>query len=148
MSHLTQIIFILFTTFLCLSAIESKSQFSTHLDIVFALDTTGSMSPYIQQTKQIIESTIKKYLERSQDVKFGVVAYRDFPPEDDTYITKIQGLTDAKETIEFLKSLEALGGGDSPEAVLTALYEATTKIQWRNLKDDENIKYKKGSFSL
>jgi len=126
------------------SSCQEFQQFSTHLDIVFVLDTTGSMSSYIKQTKLIIESTIKKYQERAQDVKFGIVAYRDFPPEDTSYITKILQLSDASIALGFLKELNAEGGGDTPEAVLKALYDASTNIEWRNLQNDEKTKYKKG----
>ena len=124
---------------------DSQSQ-STHLDIVFTLDTTGSMSSYIEQTKKIIIATIKKYAERSQDVKFGIVAYRDFPPEESSYITKIHGLSNDKDALDFLSKLDANGGGDAPEAVLTGLYDTITTIQWRNLENDNQTKYKKGLY--
>ena len=125
---------------------QETSSLSTHLDIVFVLDTTGSMGTYIVQTKKIIESCIQKYQERAQNVQFGMVAYRDFPPEDNTYITKILQLGDASKALSFLKELTAEGGGDMPEAVLKGLYDAATSIEWRNLKNEYGVKYKKGKF--
>ena len=148
MSHTHIIIFIgqlyIFSALSNPTTDTTNDIFSTHLDIVFTLDTTGSMAPYITQTKKIIESTIKKYSERNQDVRFGIVAYRDFPPEENTYVTLIQGLTNDKKANDFISTLNAEGGGDLPEAVLTALYDSITKIQWRNLKNDDQTKYKKG----
>lgn len=141
-----RLFFIYFTIslFICSMAEEVNTP-STHLDIVFVLDTTGSMSPYIEATKKTIISTIQSYLQKSKDAKFGIVAYRDFPPQDNSYITNIQNLQSGENTLKFLEDLHASGGGDAPEAVLKALYDATTQIQWRNLKDSDEIKYKKGN---
>lgn len=127
------------------SKAEEVNTSSSHLDIVFVLDTTGSMSPYIEATKKTIISTIQSYLQKSKDAKFGIVAYRDFPPQDNSYITNIQNLESGENTLKFLEDLYAAGGGDGPEAVLKALYDATVKTQWRNLKDTDEIKYKKGN---
>lgn len=144
MTHFLTILFSLSGIFAIIYA--NLSSPSTHLDIVFVLDTTGSMGIYIAATKQIIESVIKKYEETNKDVRFGMVAYRDFPPEDNTYITKILQLTDAKTTLNFLRELNADGGGDEPEAVLKALYDGSTAIQWRNIENGKEggTKYKKG----
>jgi hypothetical protein len=42
------------------------------------------------------------------------VTYRDHPPQDSTYVTKILDFTDEKEAIQYVKKLEAYGGGDYP----------------------------------
>jgi hypothetical protein len=86
------------------------------LDIVFCCDTTGSMSSYINESKQ----TIRRIIEASiaiKDVKFRFVAYRDHPPEDVTYITRSnpENLTNATNIIQFIETLDAAGGGDGPE---------------------------------
>ena len=36
------------------------------------------------------------------DIKYGFVAYRDHPPEEFTYLTKIQDLCSAEEIINFI----------------------------------------------
>ena len=59
------------------------------LDIVFVIDTTGSMQPCIDQVQQKLSHLAQTIAGASfrPDVAFGVVAYRDHPPEDDTYVT-------------------------------------------------------------
>ena len=55
------------------------------------MDCTGSMGPYISMAKQSIQSIINKITEKAgcNDLLFGLVAYRDHPPQENTYITKI-----------------------------------------------------------
>ena len=65
------------------------------------------------------------------DIKYGFVAYRDHPPEEFTYLTKIQDLCSAEEIINFILQQNACGGGDVPEAVLDGLYQAVTSISYR-----------------
>ena len=73
---------------------------------------------------------------------FAIVAYRDHPPQETSYITKIHQLSDANKALAFVKSLEANGGGDTPEAVLQGLLDSVQKIKWRNMKTPEKT-YKK-----
>jgi hypothetical protein len=74
------------------------------------------MSSYINESKQ----TIRRIIQTSniiKDVKFRFVAYRDHPPEDNSYITKsnYENLTNATNIIQFIETLDATGGGDGPE---------------------------------
>jgi hypothetical protein len=65
------------------------------------------------------------------DLRVGLVAFRDHPPQDHTYITKNFGFTsDVQEMKSHLKTLYASGGGDGPEAVTAGMYEALN-MQWR-----------------
>lgn len=61
----------------------------------------------------------------------GLVAYRDHPPQDHTWVYKNFGFTsDISKVREELSSLYATGGGDGPEAVTAGLYQALT-MDWR-----------------
>ena len=97
------------------------------LDLVFVVDNTGSMGPYIQAVKQkILEivRTIKKE-ELCHRLRVGYVSYRDHPPEDTTFVTQKTELTPDIEKIESgIRAMQANGGGDGPEAVCDALYVA------------------------
>jgi hypothetical protein len=107
---------------------ENKS-----LDLVFCLDCTGSMGPYIDKAKESIKSIISKIIEKSgcDDILFGLVAYRDHPPQDNTYITKKFNFTNKLETMQtYLNELVANGGGDGPEALTSALFEIKN-MEWR-----------------
>ena len=94
------------------------------LDLVFVVDNTGSMGPYIQTVKtKILEiiRTIKKE-ELCHRLRVGLVSYRDHPPEETTYVTQKYELTSDTSKIEsYVMQMEASGGGDGPEAVSTAL---------------------------
>ncbi len=103
------------------------------LDLVFCMDCTGSMGPYISMAKQSIQSIINKITEKAgcNDLLFGLVAYRDHPPQENTYITKIYDFTNNLNTMQtYLDELKANGGGDGPEALTSALYDLNN-LNWR-----------------
>ena len=76
---------------------------------------------------------INVFSQNDEKPLFGVVAYRDHPPEETTYITMIHNLDSAEKALEFVKQLEAYGGGDVPEALFQGLSDSVLKIKWRNL---------------
>jgi serine/threonine-protein kinase PpkA len=48
------------------------------VDVVFVMDTTRSMQPYIDQTKQAVAEMTKRFTEQLKGkVRFGLVGYRD-----------------------------------------------------------------------
>lgn len=106
------------------------------LDLCFILDTTGSMGSYITAATQNIELICDEIInsERlaSPDcLRIGLIAYRDHPPQDMSYVTLKFGFTSSPKAVkESLKSLWASGGGDGPEAVTAAMHEALT-LDWR-----------------
>jgi len=104
------------------------------LDLVFIVDNTGSMGPYIQNVKtKILEiiRTIKKE-ELCHRLRVGLVSYRDHPPEESTYITQKYELTsDTSEIEKNVLHMDASGGGDGPEAVSTAL-QIMNKMEYLN----------------
>jgi hypothetical protein len=108
------------------------------LDICFIIDSTSSMSSYIEGSKESIKTIIEdaqkslKELQKDEDsLQFAIVAYRDHPPQDSTYVTKISNFNTAKATLDFLKDITAQGGGDLPEAVMDGLYDALYNVEWR-----------------
>ncbi|CAD8063564.1 unnamed protein product [Paramecium primaurelia] len=115
------------------------------VDVVFCVDTTSSMSQYLTQTKNTVKEIIKNIKNKAQNedisVKFGFVCYRDHPPQDVSYITKIQDLCGEDEIIKFIDQQDANGGGDTPEAVLDGLYDAAKKIEWRDPTRTPSLRY-------
>ncbi|GAA5906923.1 hypothetical protein JCM8208_003711 [Rhodotorula glutinis] len=106
------------------------------LDLVFILDCTGSMGSYIASATKNIELICENIvhsgsLPNADCLRIGLVAYRDYPPQDNSYITKSFPFTSSVPTMkEQLKSLYASGGGDGPEGV-TAGIKAAMELDWR-----------------
>lgn len=106
------------------------------LDLVFVQDCTGSQGSYISSATKNIEQICAHIfesgkLQAQEDLRIGLVAYRDHPPQDHTYVTKNFGFSsDISKVHKDLSSLYASGGGDGPEAVTAALAEALN-MDWR-----------------
>lgn len=99
--------------------------FSGPVDIVFAIDTTGSMDNVIEQAKAYVRSFPAKNDKDLPDVRYGLVAYKD-RDDDDTYSTKtiVSPTFDRAAFTSGVDSLYADGGGDYEEAVFAAAREA------------------------
>ena len=99
-------------------------------------DCTGSQGSYINSATKNIQLICDHIfesgrLEAREDLRVGLVAYRDHPPQDHTWVYKNFGFTsDIGKMHEDLSSLYATGGGDGPEAVTAGLYQALT-MDWR-----------------
>jgi von Willebrand factor type A domain len=118
---------------------------SSFRDLLFILDVTGSQGPYIESAKQSVETICTDILKSDklqspEDLRFGLIAFRDHPPQDCTFVTREWDFTpDVKQMLRNLKSLPPpSGGGDGPEAVTTALSKALT-MKWRKQKDCRKI---------
>ena len=110
---------------------ESTAQQKTpRVEVVFVLDTTGSMGGLLEGAKKKIWSISTEILagKPKPDVFVGLVAFRD---KGDAYVTKTTPLTDDLDKIyKELQGFQPGGGGDGPENVRAGLDEALSKIQW------------------
>ncbi len=109
---------------------------SHRIEVVFVLDTTSSMSGLIQAAKEKIWSIASSMASAQQnpDIKMGLVAFRD---RGDAYITRVFDLSDDLDSMyASLMDFRAEGGGDGPESVNQALYDAVHKISW---SQDDNV---------
>lgn len=100
------------------------------LDVLFVLDTTGSMGEEIARLKKTIEliNLNLSSLPSKTQVRFGMVLYRD---RGDEYVTRTVPLTgDLEKFQQALNTVQANGGGDGPEDLQSALQEAVTGINW------------------
>jgi Mg-chelatase subunit ChlD len=100
------------------------------VDVVFVLDTTGSMSGLIQTAKEKIWSiaTTMASAQPTPEIRIGLVAYRD---RGDDYVTKVVDLSgDLDSVYATLMDFEAGGGGDGPESVNKGLYDAVHSMSW------------------
>ena len=100
------------------------------LDLVFLLDTTGSMSGELNEAKDRVRQLAAALAEGrpGERVRIGVVAYRD---QTDAYVTKTSTLSpDVDDSFKFLSGLSAGGGGDAPEDVLAGVKVAIEEMNW------------------
>ena len=100
------------------------------VQVVFVLDTTGSMAPLIEGAKRKIWSIATAIVDQNPEaeVQMGLVAYRDV---GDEYVTRTVPLTtDIQGLYGELLEFKARGGGDWPESVNEALFLAVTKTGW------------------
>ena len=109
------------------------------IEVVFVLDTTGSMSGLIKAAKEKIWSIASTMAQAktAPEIKMGLVAYRD---RGDQYVTKLTDLSsDLDSMYAKLMDFRAAGGGDTPESVNQALYEAVHKMSWSQDEDTYKV---------
>ena len=100
------------------------------IEVVFVLDTTGSMSGLIKAAKEKIWAVANSLASTkpAPEIKMGLVGFRD---RGDAYITRVTDLTDDLDAVYTkLMAFRAGGGGDGPESVNQALHEAVTQVKW------------------
>jgi len=99
------------------------------LEMVFVVDTTGSMNGLLEGAKQRIWGIVNGVMrEQNTRVRIGLVAYRD---RGDEYVTQVLPLTEDLDKVYMtLMDYQAAGGGDGPEDVRTALADSVSKIPW------------------
>ncbi len=105
-------------------------QLSSALDIMFLVDTTGSMSSSISSVSSGFSSIVSSIAAIAPNVAFGLGEYKDvgdaFVYQRDANI----GSTNAQVQTA-LAALSAGGGGDTPEGGLYGLAQVASTTSWR-----------------
>lgn len=113
---------------------DLSGQECTKLDLMFMVDTTGSMGDELHYLQTEVEDVINRAQGFGLDIRTSVNFYRD---EGDEYVVKYYAFEkDAEKVKEILAAQRAEGGGDYPEAVHTALTNAVKEHAW----DTDSIK--------
>src|SRR5712692_7990694 len=99
------------------------------VDIVFVMDVTESMQPYIDAVKQNVIAFAQDLQSNSRDYRLGLVTFEDYviskyPDCNCAYRSTMT--SDVKQFTDWVGSLHAGGGGDIPEDQLDALAYAST----------------------
>lgn len=104
-----------------------------HVDLCFVVDTTGSMGAFIQVAQQQLLNTIGLLsADSSINLQLGLVEYRDHPPQDTSFVTRVHQLTANLQQMQLcINKLKADGGGDGPEAVYSGVRDACVQMKWR-----------------
>ncbi len=99
------------------------------VDLAFILDTTGSMSEEITAVKSTIQKVASAFNSNEVRVRMGMVEYKD---RTDGFVTKVYPMTtDAGRFSRQVASIEASGGGDTPEAMNEGLHAGLNGLDWR-----------------
>lgn len=113
-----------------IAPVQLSSSGGASMEMVFVLDTTGSMGGLLTGAKERIWGIVNEVMQTSKlsSVKVGLVAYRD---RGDQYVTQVLPLTeDLDKVYSTLMDYEAQGGGDEPENVRRALAEGVSQAGW------------------
>lgn len=124
----------------CVDAINPKKE----ADIVFAVDTTGSMKDDMECLRNQWIPSFFNQLKQFDDVRIGLLFYRDY---GDGYnykslpVKPFSFTRDAEKFKKYLNSAVIHGneGGDVPEAVYEALYSCMEFYDWRKTAEKKII---------
>ena len=107
------------------------------LDVLFLIDTTGSMGDEIDRLKDSVRSVSERIsgLPGDVDLRLGMTVYRD---RGDLFVTRTFDFTGSVDVFKTaLAAVRADGGGDTPEDLNAGLHEAVTSPSWRG---DDTVK--------
>lgn len=96
------------------------------IDVVFVVDTTGSMSPTIADVRAYASQVARQLAAGSNSYRFSLVDYRDFPARTGSstdYPSRlVVPFTDDLAALQAgLDRLQASGGGDIPESAWSGI---------------------------
>lgn len=102
------------------------------LDLVFVMDTTGSMRHEIADLQRSLLSIIRVLDRLAPSLRIGFVAFKERtdPVPMQAFVLSPMNATNARRIQGFVRRLEASGGGDKPEPVGDAL-RAAIRMPWR-----------------
>lgn len=95
-------------------------------ELVFVIDSTGSMGDAINNVKTGITSFVNSLETQGVKLRIGIVEYRDIEEDglDSTIIHELNHspwMNSTSEMVEVLNGISADGGGDIPESVIDGL---------------------------
>lgn len=112
----------------------------TVADVLFLVDTTGSMGAAITDIRRRLRDDIAPALDRSiGDLRMAVASYRDFPigsygSPGDLPFQLHQASTSSLASVQAaIDRLAAGGGNDTPESATEALYQSATGVGYPGL---------------
>lgn len=96
------------------------------VDLVFAIDSTGSMRSYINSVKNNLTSFVREIEKNKLELNMAVVEYKDITSDGNasTIVHKFSDnvwTDDVNEVIDAFNNIRVSGGGDDPETPTDAL---------------------------
>lgn len=116
-----------------LDAIEPKDL----VDVVFAIDATGSMKDDIELLRERLVLRLQEKLKTFGDARLGLLFYRDYGDSFNTRGLPVKLFDFTRDLDEFSKNLNSIKirgteGGDIPEPVYEALFACMDFYKWRD----------------
>ena len=116
-----------------LADIEDKD----NLDLVFAIDATGSMKNDIDKLKTDMQPLLAELFGETPGTRVGLLFYRDYGDTFKYMDLPVKVFPFTSNFTSFSKNLNSIRiygkeGGDIPEAVYEAMYAACEFYAWRN----------------
>ena len=116
--------------FISITNVEIK----TSLDLLFVIDMTGSMKPYIEEAKKNIINIMDRIIKECPgvDINLAFIGYRDIYETTNNDYINIDFTKNHQQLQNSIKNIKASGGeGDGPEDVAWAMEMALYK-SWKN----------------
>lgn len=106
------------------------------VDVVFAIDTTGSMKDDMQKLKTVWLPALREKIKSFGEIRLGLLLYRDYGDSYNYMNLPVKRFDFTDDFDSFSKNLlgvKIIGkeGGDIPEAVYEALYASMYYYKWR-----------------
>ena len=116
-----------------LEDIEDKN----NLDLVFAIDATGSMKNDIDKLKSDMQPLLQELFGETPGTRVGLLFYRDYGDTFKYMDLPVKVFPFTSNFTSFSKNLNSIRiygkeGGDIPEAVYEAMYASCEFYSWRN----------------
>lgn len=103
------------------------------VDLLFIVDVTGSMSGFISQAQQKMQSMLESLTSQFDiDLLVGLSLYRDHPPQDSSFVTVVLDLMPVDKIKSQISEISVDGGGDLPEAVIDGIIDGVNGMSWRD----------------
>ncbi len=121
------------------TAIGLEKLRALELDLVFVMDMTGSMQPYIDATLRVIKDialVATRDSELKEGLHFGLWGYRDSKDEarlefnTKNFTPALQPVADFEQTLKSVRAAR-VGSEDYPEDVFSGVDQAMRETQWR-----------------
>ncbi|HYP77634.1 MAG TPA: VWA domain-containing protein [Polyangiaceae bacterium] len=98
------------------------------IDVAFILDSTGSMTEEIAAVKATIVKVAGGLRDSNVRIRIGLVEFKD---RGDPFVTRIYPMsTDLERFSAQVASVQAAGGGDTPESGNEALHVGIQQLAW------------------
>ncbi|MCM3628945.1 VWA domain-containing protein [Paenibacillus glycanilyticus] len=111
--------------------LDGELPVSDQVDVMFVLDTTGSMQDemdYLEAELNDVITRAKEQHANQLDIRMSTNFYRDI---HDDYVVKANPFTtNIDQAVRLIAMQKAQGGGDYPEAVEQALRNAVSEHKW------------------